>query len=175
MVSKKFKIAYVIASVTLVISSVLWNMKKISDMKAEKMGEAEATEIIEEKIDPWDLFVEAVIWRESRGDASAIGDSGKAVGVLQIHPIMVREANRIIAMNGGQKDMYSYDDRYDRDKSIEMFKVVQDYHNKEHDLRKALDIWNHNHPDSYRNEIMSKYNDYLNGEETTKDAVTGRI
>ena len=78
-------------------------------------------------------------------------------------------------MNGGQKDMYSYDDRYDRDKSIEMFKVVQDYHNKEHDLRKALDIWNHNHPDSYRNEIMSKYNDYLNGEETTKDAVTGRI
>lgn len=175
MVSKKFKIAYVIASVTLVISSVLWNMKKISDMKAEMMEEAEATEIIEEKIDPWDLFVEAVIWRESRGDANAIGDSGKAVGVLQIHPIMVREANRIIAMNGGQKDMYSYDDRYDRDKSIEMFKVVQDYHNKEHDLRKALDIWNHNHPDSYRNEIMSKYNDYLNGEETTKDAVTGRI
>lgn len=175
MVSKKFKIAYVIVSVTLVISSVLWNMKKISDMKAEKVEEAESTEIIEEKIDPWDLFVEAVIWRESRGDANAIGDSGKAVGVLQIHPIMVREANRIIAMNGGQKDMYSYDDRYDRDKSIEMFKVVQDYHNKGHDLRKALDIWNHNHPDSYRNEIMSKYNDYLNGEETTKDAVTGRI
>lgn len=174
MASRRFKITYSIVSVTLIIASICWNMKKVSREYTEII-ETEEIETIEEKIDPWDLFVEAVIWRESRGDSNAIGDSGKAVGVLQIHPIMVREANRIVAMNGGQKDLYSYEDRYDRDKSIEMFKIVQDYHNKEHDMRKALDIWNHNHPDSYRNEIMSKYNDYLNGEETTKNVVTGRI
>lgn len=175
MVSKRFKIAYSIVSITLIIASVVWNMKKVSREYTEIVETEEGIEIVEEKIDPWDLFVEAVIWRESRGDTNAIGDSGKAVGVLQIHPIMVREANRIVAMNGGEKDLYSYEDRYDRDKSIEMFKIVQDYHNKEHDMRRALDIWNHNHPDSYRNEIMNKYNDYLNGEETTKNVVTGRI
>ncbi len=175
MVSKRFKIAYSVVSVTLIAASVFGNMKNVSREYTEIVETEEGIEIVEEKIDPWDLFVEAVIWRESRGDANAIGDSGKAVGVLQIHPIMVREANRIVAMNGGEKDLYSYEDRYDRDKSIEMFKIVQDYHNKEHDMRKALDIWNHNHPDSYRNEIMNKYNDYLNGEETTKNVVTGRI
>lgn len=175
MVSKRFKIAYSVVSVTLIAASVFWNMKNVSREYTEIVETEEGIEIVEEKIDPWDLFVEAVIWRESRGDVNAIGDSGRAVGVLQIHPIMVREANRIVAMNGGEKDLYSYEDRYDRDKSIEMFKIVQDYHNKEHDMRKALDIWNHNHPDSYRNEIMNKYNDYLNGEETTKNVVTGRI
>lgn len=137
-------------------------------------AEAESVEQVEEKIDPWDLFVEAVIWRESRGDSNAIGDNGKAVGVLQIHPIMVREANRILAMNG-KENSYTYDDRYSREKSIEMFKIVQDFHNKSHDFDKALRIWNKNHPSSYKNDIMNKYNEYLNGEQTTKDAVSGRV
>jgi hypothetical protein len=108
--------------------------------------------------DNWDKFIEAVIWKESEGKEDAIGDSGKAVGVLQIHPIMVREANRILAMKDKSKEnYYNYDDRYSREKSIEMFKVVQDYHNKNHDFDKALEIWNKNHPASYRNLIMDKY------------------
>lgn len=140
-------------------------------MKYETSTEESKTIIEKEEtaVDTWDLFVEAVIWRESRGNANAIGDGGKAVGVLQIHPIMVREANRIIAMKGGEKETYTYADRYSREKSIEMFKIVQDFHNKEHDMVKALQIWNKNHPDSYRNDIMSKYNAYLNGEETTNN------
>lgn len=169
-----FKVVFALMALTALAFSITFNMKKVSKSYTETEPVVEE-ECIENTIDPWDLFVEAVIWRESRGNTNAIGDGGKAVGVLQIHPIMVREANRIIALNGGDREAYAYDDRYDREKSIEIFKIVQDYHNKEHDLVKALDIWNKNHPDSYRNEIMNKYNDYLNGEETTNIALTRNI
>lgn len=106
--------------------------------------------------DNWDKFIEAVIWKESRGVEDCIGDSGKAVGVLQIHPIMVREANRILEING-ESHRYEYDDRYSREKSIEIFKIVQDHHNASHDHARALDIWNRNHPKSYYTQIMDKY------------------
>ena len=149
--------------VFMTICSVLLNNIELP-MKNEIVTE-QAEEIIAEAVDTemeaeseWDTFINAVIWKESRGDERAIGDSGKAVGVLQIHPIMVREANRILAMQDKSKaNYYSYDDRYSREKSIEMFKIVQDYHNKSHDFDRALQIWNHNHPSSYKTDIMAKY------------------
>ena len=123
--------------------------------KREYKFETTQEEIVSTDVDQ---PIEAVIWKESKGDANAIGDSGKAVGVLQIHPIMVREANRILAMKDESKtNYYKYDDRYSREKSIEIFKIVQDYHNVSHDFDKALQIWNKNHPSSYKNEIMAKY------------------
>ena len=115
---------------------------------------------IVEQVSQWDIFIEAVIWKESRGNETCIGDNGNAVGVLQIHPIMVREANRILSMKG--KDaVYVYDDRYSREKSIEIFKIVQDYHNKSHDFDRALQIWNKNHPESYKTQIMNKFNELI--------------
>ena len=169
----KFVIAlYGAIFLTFIGLETVWND---SFAKEETIEMEEAVEKIVKTVDPWDLFIEAIIWQESRGNASAVGDNGRAVGVLQIHPIMVREANRIIAINGGEKDRYSYDDRYSKESSIEMFKVVQDYHNKDHNLNKALQIWNHNHPASYRNNIFSKYNDYLNEHENARDNVPGSI
>ena len=45
------------------------NMNPIKEAASlHENAEAESIEQVEEKIDPWDLFVEAVIWRESRGD-----------------------------------------------------------------------------------------------------------
>ena len=106
----------------------------------------------------WNYFIEAVIWQESRGVTNAIGDNGQAVGVLQIHPIMVREANRILALQGINR-AYTYEDRYDREKSIEMFNIVQNFYNKEHDFELALRIWNRYHPESYKTRIFEKYNE----------------
>ena len=120
---------------------------------------AEEPEISEDQ--SWDMFIEAVIWKESRGNKMAVGDSGKAVGVLQIHPIMVREANRILKMKNGSGVSYTYDDRYSREKSIEMFKIVQDYYNSGHDFDLALQVWNKNHPESYRTQIMNKYTELM--------------
>lgn len=58
----------------------------------------------------------AVALVESGGDPCAIGDGGQAVGILQIHPIMVADVNRII----GER-RYTLADRRDVRKSVEMF------------------------------------------------------
>ena len=145
-----------------IVAVCLNNIKlpaKAEELNQEQVEEIEGeiAEVLEIESE-WDTFIRAVIWKESKGVENCIGDNGKAVGVLQIHPIMVREANRILVMKDESKaNYYTYDDRYSREKSIEMFKIVQDYHNKSHDFRKALDIWNHGHPDSYRNDIFNKY------------------
>ncbi len=73
----------------------------------------------------WDTFVDAVIYVESRGNDSAVGDNGKAVGCLQIHPIMVREVNRLLAKYD-IPTTYTLEDRYSREKSIEMFNIISE-------------------------------------------------
>jgi|TARA_R110000744_G_scaffold98381_1_gene190067 hypothetical protein len=73
----------------------------------------------------WDTFVDAVIYVESRGNDSAVGDNGKAVGCLQMHPIMVREVNRILAKYD-IPTTYTLEDRYSREKSIEMFNIISE-------------------------------------------------
>ena len=80
----------------------------------------------------WDRLVDAVIYVESRGNDSAVGDNGKAVGCLQIHPIMVREVNRILT-SYGSATAYTLEDRYSRAKSIEMFNIIsEEYYCCEH-------------------------------------------
>jgi len=71
----------------------------------------------------WDRLINAIIYVESRGNDSAIGDRGKAVGCLQIHPICVREVNRILRKNDIPL-VYTLEDRYNRAKSIEMFNII---------------------------------------------------
>lgn len=160
------KFEKVLLSVTLVMFTAVGTGRKDfkfeGESKIEVSEKTEATAKADIDAEKWDKFIEAVIWQESKGKENCIGDSGKAVGVLQIHPIMVREANRILAMTDKSKsDYYAYDDRYDREKSIEIFKVVQDYHNASHDHKRALEIWNKNHPKSYYTQIMAKYNELI--------------
>jgi len=85
----------------------------------------------------WDNLINKLIQVESEGDSTAIGDGGKAVGILQIHPIMVREVNRILNQN-----KYSYEDRYSVHKSIEMFNIYQSKYNPDKDLELAAKLWN---------------------------------
>jgi soluble lytic murein transglycosylase-like protein len=63
-------------------------------------------------------LVNAIMHVESRFNDSAIGDNGKAIGCLQIHPVLVREVNRL------QEVEYTLEDRWDRKKSIEMFNII---------------------------------------------------
>ena len=71
----------------------------------------------------WSDFVEAVIYVESRGNDLAHCESEQAVGVLQIRPIMVREVNRILKKNKSNL-RFTLDDRWDRQKSIDMFDIM---------------------------------------------------
>ena len=83
-----------------------------------------------------DNLVAAIIHVESRGDDSAIGDNGLAVGCLQIHPIMVREANRLL-----RADSFTLSDRYSRVKSVQMFEVIR-ANVKEATNEKVARCWN---------------------------------
>jgi hypothetical protein len=52
---------------------------------------------------------------ESNGNNLAVGDNGRAIGCLQIHEIFVDDVNRILKRN-----VFTYADRKDRNKSIRM-------------------------------------------------------
>jgi hypothetical protein len=99
----------------------------------------------------WCDMITAIAWQESRWQDDAQG-SGNDVGYLQITPIYVAEANRIIGY-----EHFTLDDRYDRQKSIDMFNTVQAYYNPTRDLHLALKIHNPGAPLYYHKQIMNKY------------------
>lgn len=109
-------------------------------------------------IEHWDMFISAIVWVESRGKHNAIGKLDD-VGVLQLRRIMVDEANRIIGSN-----YFTYEDRLDSTKSIEIFNVVQRHHNSNYCFKRATEIWNPTAGEWYYNKIMLKYNELLDGE-----------
>ena len=90
-------------------------------------------------------LVSALILVESRGNDSAIGDrhivGGEAVGALQIRPIMVREVNRILKIQKSDK-RFTLKDRFDREKTLEMFYIWKNFHHKDSDFEKIARNWN---------------------------------
>lgn len=115
------------------------------------------TEIIyvSEQFD-WEKFIQAVAFVESECNPKAIGKSND-VGLLQITPIMVKEANRITGYN-----KYTLNCRLDSLKSIEIFNVVQDYHNSLKCPIKACMIWNPKAKIEYAYKVMSRYDEIKN-------------
>ena len=87
----------------------------------------------------WDNLIKAISVVESGENPRAV--SGKHVGILQISPIVVDECNRINKLKKNKK-RYQYGDRYNKEKSIEMFNIIQDFYNPSHDTEKAIRLWN---------------------------------
>jgi hypothetical protein len=104
-------------------------------------------------------LVSALILVESRGNDSAIGDrhivGGEAVGALQIRPVMVREVNRILKIQKSNR-RFTLKDRYDREKTIEMFYVWKNYHHKDSDYETIARNWNGG-PKGYKLRSTEKY------------------
>jgi len=90
-------------------------------------------------------LIDALINVESRGNDSAIGDrhlvGNEAVGALQIRPIMVREVNRILKLQKSDT-RFKLKDRYDRQKTIEMFLIWKNHHHPDGDFEKIARNWN---------------------------------
>lgn len=66
---------------------------------------------------------------ESGGNPKAIGDSGKAVGILQIWPCRVDDVNRIQRLHG-RPTLYTYADRLNTEKSREMYQIINDHYSR---------------------------------------------
>jgi hypothetical protein len=89
-------------------------------------------------------LIDALIIVESQGNDSAVGDThlgSPSIGVLQIRPIMVREVNRILKLKG-TKHRYKMSDRWDRDKSIEMFLIWKEFHHDDSNYEEIARSWN---------------------------------
>lgn len=115
-----------------------WTGQSIQLHKQEKVVEEKIKEVyIEgESLSEWTTLTMAIMKTESEFDPSRIGAT-QDVGIMQFTPIAVEEVNRILRLEG-KEDEYSHLDAFDIGKTVEMFNIIQSYHNKEKNISKAI-------------------------------------
>lgn len=106
--------------------------------KQERVVEEKIKEVYVEgeELDEWTILTMAIMKTESEFDPSRIGAT-QDVGIMQFTPIAVEEVNRILRLEGREEE-YSHLDAFDIEKTIEMFNIIQNYHNKEQNISKAI-------------------------------------
>lgn len=87
----------------------------------------------------WDDVISSIMYVESRGNKRASNHSCK--GIMQISPSAVRDANEYLRKTG-KKKRFTNHDRFSPERSMEIFKIEQERYNKEHNIEKAIRIWN---------------------------------
>ena len=85
------------------------------------------TELAKYNINRNDIL-EAIMFVESRNNDSAYASSEDAVGCLQIRKCMVDDVNRILKRKKSNIS-FTYNDRWNRKKSVEMFNIFITYYN----------------------------------------------
>ena len=111
----------------------------------------------------YNRLITAIGTVESKLNDKAV--SGVHAGFLQISKLTVAECNRINKIKGVSK-RYTLNDRFNRQKSIEIFYVIQGYYNPKGDLHYAILLWNEGcsamdkakRKTSYYKKVMKVYN-----------------
>ena len=141
-------------------TSVLKNELKATNEKLASV-EQELAEHMCKQDDPlseWDLFTLALMKVESDYELSAKSSVG-ARGYFQIMPIYVEEVNRV------HKTNYVYEDVVGSfEKSYEVFTLMQEAHNKDFSMDKALTLHNGNHK-WYKKKVYNAMEDIAKYEE----------
>lgn len=111
----------------------------------------------------WNDSIDRVIYREmalafveveSQGDTTAFNSAENAAGPLQIRPVMVAEANRLLPKDAPK---FTLADRWSLEKSIEIFTVVMMNKLIEPDIVAACDVWNPGCSSTYRMAVVTNY------------------
>lgn len=89
----------------------------------------------------WNELILSIMYVESRFNTTAVNTNGDCVGIMQITPIVVKDCNEYLEMKGKNKK-YTLQDRYNKEKSVEMFNLIQERYNPSRDIEKAIRIWN---------------------------------
>lgn len=87
----------------------------------------------------WNRVINAIAIVESNNNPKAVGNS--SVGLLQITPILVKDCNKILEKQNKSK-RYNLNDRLNPKKSKEMFVIIQEYYNPQHNIERAIRLWN---------------------------------
>lgn len=103
-------------------------------------------------ISDWDIFYFALVQVESGGRADVVGKTNDA-GVIQITPIYVKEANRIVG-----ESRYTLECRFSPELSREMFDVIQSHRNPDCDIERAIKLHNPRAGKEYRARIINEFN-----------------
>ena len=104
----------------------------------------------------WNPVMDAIIQVESKGNPKAHNKNGDCAGILQMVPILVKECNQILEKRESKR-RYAKQDRYNAKKSKEMFILLQEHFNPEHNIEKAIKCWNCGF---YTKSWKSKSNEY---------------
>ena len=134
----------IIASVTVLIFLAWKTISLSNELTATKAELAIAQQEIKsisnkDALSEWDVFTLALMKVESNYDNAAVSSVG-AKGYFQIMPIYVEEVNRV------HKTNYVYEDVVRSfEKSYEVFTLMQEAHNKDFSMDKALRLHNGNH------------------------------
>lgn len=113
------------------VAKTLETFQKVEIATADSSIELEEAILLSE----WEMLQMAIAKTESDFKPEARG--GEAAGILQITPIMVREVNRLL-----EDSVYTYKDRFDVEKSLEIFATIQGVYNKDSLSVKAIKVWN---------------------------------
>lgn len=114
------------------------------ELLKEYYGEPEP----EPALTDFDKLTLAIALTESRFQPDAVGKDDD-LGILQIRPAFVEEANRVSGLN------FRHEDAFDIDSSLAMFNAIQSHYNAERDLDKAIRL--HNNADWYRAKVLENY------------------
>ena len=121
---------------------------------------AESAEMKKDTLSDYQILQLAIIYTESEGNPLAIGKN-QDLGCMQITPVYVEEANRIL-----KDTLYHHTDAFCPKKSLEMFSVIQDYHNPNHDIDAGIRL--HNRAPWYSQKVLrniqriKQYEEYRN-------------
>lgn len=114
-------------------------------------------------------LIEAIIHVESGGNITEVSSDGECVGILQIKKIVVDDCNQYLKAKGLKK-RFTYSDRFNKEKSIEMFLLVQErYKNfkrfrSNSEIEHMIRLWNggcnysRKRTDIYYKKVMKVYN-----------------
>lgn len=89
----------------------------------------------------WEPVIKAIIKIESNGNHNAVSKCGRYVGPMQISKVLVDDVNIYLRMKKTNK-RFTYQDRFNLEKSKEMFYLIQERYNKSNNIEKAVRIWN---------------------------------
>lgn len=125
-------------SKTIVLSN---NLKATKEnlCSAEQELDCIKSNINDDVLSEWDKFTLALMKVESNYEPDAVSSVG-AKGYFQIMPIYVAEVNRV------HKTNYVYEDVVNSfEQSYEVFTLMQEAHNSEYDMDRALELHNGDH------------------------------
>lgn len=134
--------------------SLIFSLVALSTSHSHHESPHEVIENVDtvEVVSEWDSLISALIHVESNGNDNAINPTSGASGCLQLMPIFVDEVNRVALTS------YTYDDRFDREKSIEMFNEYQAHYNPERDIHEAIRRHNPTAGEWYYNRVINAMN-----------------